>query len=72
MNTSKFCKLGIFSASVLLLAACGSDDKQSQVSSDGESMDELMQSRDSLQRVIADQDSLLSLVNEPWRRDAAD
>lgn len=64
MNTSKFCKLGIFSASVLLLAACGGEDKQSQASSDGESTDELIQSRDSLQRVIADQDSLLSLINE--------
>lgn len=64
MSTSKFCIPSVFTASVLLLAACGGDDKQSQSPANSGPVDALIQSRDSLQQVIADQDSLLSLINE--------
>lgn len=62
MNTTKFGKLSVFAVSTLLLAACG--DKKASSSSDDTSVNQLVQTRDSLQQVIADQDSLLSLINE--------
>lgn len=62
MNTTKFGKLSVFAVSTLLLAACG--DKKVSSSSDDTSVNQLVQTRDSLQQVIADQDSLLSLINE--------
>ncbi|MBR6746898.1 MAG: hypothetical protein IKL83_05925 [Muribaculaceae bacterium] len=61
MNTSKFgklCSIGIFT---LTLMSCGGESKDAT----GEtSVDQLVQVRDSLQQVIADQDSLLTLLNE--------
>ena len=62
MDTTKFGKLSVFAASILLLAACGDDKKAA--STDDTSVDQLVQTRDSLQQVIANQDSLLSLINE--------
>lgn len=62
MNTTKFGKLSVFAASMFVLAACG--DKNVPTSTDNASVNQLVQTRDSLQQVIADQDSLLSLLNE--------
>ena len=62
MNTKNIGKLGAFAASVLLLASCGGKD--SATDTENASVDQLVQVRDSLQQVIADQDSLLSLINE--------
>lgn len=62
MNTKNIWKLGAFAASVLLLASCGGKD--SATNTENASVDQLVQVRDSLQQVIADQDSLLSLINE--------
>lgn len=62
MDTTKIGKLGVFAASVILLAACG--DEKKATSTDDTSVDQLVQTRDSLQQVIANQDSLLSLINE--------
>lgn len=65
MITSKFGKLGFLSVSVLLLAACGEDKKsEGSVSDTNVSKEALIQTRDSLQQVIADQDSLLALLND--------
>ena len=62
MNTVKFGKLSVVAASVLVLASCG--DKTTSTSGHDTSVDQLVQTRDSLQQVVADQDSLLSLLNE--------
>lgn len=62
MDTTKLGKLGVFAASIVLLAACG--DEKKVASTDDTSVDQLVQTRDSLQQVIANQDSLLSLINE--------
>ncbi len=62
MNTVKFGKLSVVAASVLVLASCG--DKTTSTSGQDTSVDQLVQTRDSLQQVVADQDSLLSLLNE--------
>lgn len=62
MDTTKLGKLGVFAASIVLLAACG--DEKKIASTDDTSVDQLVQTRDSLQQVIANQDSLLSLINE--------
>lgn len=62
MDTTKIGKIGVFAASVILLAACG--DEKKAASTDDTSVDQLVQTRDSLQQVIANQDSLLSLINE--------
>jgi len=64
MNASEFSRSSVLSATLLLLAACGGGDKQAQSSAGDMSVDELIHSRDSLQSVVADQDSLLSLINE--------
>lgn len=61
MNTAKFGKISVVSIVTLALTACGGDDK---VKTNTTSVDQLVQVRDSLQQVIADQDSLLSLINE--------
>ena len=62
MDTTKLGKLGVFAASIVLLAACG--DEKKVASTDDTSVDQLVQTRDSLQQVIANQDGLLSLINE--------
>lgn len=62
MDTTKLGKLGVFAASIVLLAACG--DEKKVALTDDTSVDQLVQTRDSLQQVIANQDSLLSLINE--------
>lgn len=62
MDTTKLGKLGVFAASIVLLAACG--DEKKVASTDDTSVDQLVQTRDSLQQVIENQDSLLSLINE--------
>ncbi|MDE6756056.1 MAG: hypothetical protein K2J66_02820, partial [Muribaculaceae bacterium] len=62
MNTVKFGKLSVVAASVLVLAACG--DKTTSTPEHDTSVNQLVQTRDSLQQVVADQDSLLSLLNE--------
>lgn len=62
MDTTKLGELGVFAASIVLLAACG--DEKKVASTDDTSVDQLVQTRDSLQQVIANQDSLLSLINE--------
>lgn len=62
MDTTKLGKLGVFAASIVLLAACG--DEKKVASTDDTSVDQLVQTRDSLEQVIANQDSLLSLINE--------
>lgn len=62
MDTTKLGKLGVFAASIVLLAACG--DEKKVASTDDTTVDQLVQTRDSLQQVIANQDSLLSLINE--------
>lgn len=61
MNTSKLVKLSAMGIFTMVLVSCGGENK---VTTDTASVDKLVQVRDSLQQVIADQDSLLSLINE--------
>ncbi|MBD5211025.1 MAG: hypothetical protein HDS77_07150 [Bacteroidales bacterium] len=62
MNTKNFGKLGVVAAAAFMLAACG--DKEATVDGHPESIARLVEDRDSLQQVVAYQDSLLSLINE--------
>lgn len=62
MNTKNFGKLGVIAAAAFMLAACG--DKEATVDGHPESTARLVEDRDSLQQVVAYQDSLLSLINE--------
>ncbi|MBD5229235.1 MAG: hypothetical protein HDS69_04260 [Bacteroidales bacterium] len=62
MNTKNFGKLGVIAAAAFMLAACG--DKEATVDGHPESIARLVEDRDSLQQVVAYQDSLLSLINE--------
>lgn len=65
MRKSQLGKIGFLSVSIMMLAACGGDDKGGSNPSDASlTKDQLIQTRDSLQQVIADQDSLLSLLND--------
>ena len=62
MNTKNFGKLSVVAAVAFMLAACG--DKEATVDGHPESIARLVEDRDSLQQVVAYQDSLLSLINE--------
>lgn len=63
MNTKFFLKFCPIAIAMLALASCG-DDKKTESNDENSSVDQLVQVRDSLQLVIANQDSLLSLINE--------
>ena len=63
MDTTKIGKLCSIAIAMFALASCG-DDKKVASTVDNASVDQLVQVRDSLQQVIANQDSLLSLINE--------
>lgn len=63
MNTKFFLKFCPIAIAMLALASCG-DDKKTDSNDENSSVDQLVQVRDSLQLVIANQDSLLSLINE--------
>ena len=62
MNTKNFGKLGVIAAAAFMLAACG--DKEATVDGHPDAIARLVEDRDSLQQVVAYQDSLLSLINE--------
>lgn len=62
MKTKTLGKIGIVAGSAFLFVSCGG--KESENGMENIPSDKFVQVQDSLQQVIADQDSLLSLINE--------
>lgn len=67
MSKKEFAKIGVATLSVIMMAACSSDDKSNDTgkgSASGLTMQQLEQRVDSLQRANEDMNELLGLVNE--------
>lgn len=67
MSKKEFAKIGVATLSVIMMAACSSDDKSNddgKGSASGLTMQQLEQRVDSLQRANEDMNELLGLVNE--------
>lgn len=67
MSKKEFAKIGVATLSVIMMAACSSDDKSNDAnkgSASGLTMQQLEQRVDSLQRANEDMNELLGLVNE--------
>lgn len=64
MNTYRLGKFLPVAALLLFASSCGDKTGSSAASADDTDVDALIQTRDSLQHVIANQDSLLALIND--------